>query len=234
MIIACILGGLAFAGLKIWQNSINNRRRSAVILIDKGLERWLVDFTTMTMYYRHFYKVPHPTDRDLSLNYEIRPRMPWMGCGVHHFTLPQHWEMLVTEESHLRAQSSAVARLRNPSGLSARSRERVRKEIQNDLHELGPKPTWEPIPNWLAWILNSRYGVFTRYQIAYEGGVYENHPGRVEDLERYLTQKWSSACSNGSKGGSRPKRYLKIYGSASSTAGRQLAPKKIGSHAHTV
>ena len=44
MITACILGGLAFAGLKIWQNSIDNRRRSAVILIDNGLERWLVDF----------------------------------------------------------------------------------------------------------------------------------------------------------------------------------------------
>jgi hypothetical protein len=232
MITTYILGGLVIAGLSFWQNLINTRRRSSMFIVNDGLERWLVDFTIMRMYYRHFYKVPHPTDRDLSLNYEIRSRMAWTGSGVHTL-IPQLWEMKLTKESHDLTHRSAVDRLANPSGLSVKSRNRVRKEIQLDLIELGPEPTWKPVPHWLKVILNSRHEVFLRYQLPHEEGLYENHPGRVEDLERYLTRDGSLTCSNGLKGGSQSKRYLKIYGIASSTAGSQTAPKRRDSRALT-
>lgn len=67
--------------------------------------------------------------------------------------------------------------------------------------------------------------------IAYEEETYQNHPSRVEDIKRYLTRDGSPICSNGSKGGSQSKRYLKIYSTASSTAGRRIAPKGIDSRA---
>ena len=229
MITACILGGLTFAGLKFWQSLIDTRRRSAVLIVNEGLERWVVDFTTRMMYYRCFYKVPHPTDRNLGLDYEIRPIIPsvWGKCGEMQ-PKPLMWEMRLTKESYDLAHRGAVDRLLNPSGLSGKSRNRVRKETQLDLLELGPEPTWKPVPHWLVGILNSRHEVFLRYPL-----VYENHPGRIEDLKRYLTRDWRPLCSNGSKDGSRSKRYLKIYGIVSSTARRQTAPKVRGLRALT-
>jgi len=234
MITACILGGVLLAGLRVWKHRIDTSRRSAVFIVNEGLERWLVDFTTGMMYYRHFYKVPHQTDRNLGLDYEILPIIPsvWRWCGVPGVQpTPLTWKMRLTKESHDLAHRGAVDRLLNPSGLSDKSRNRVRKETQLYLLELGPEPTWKPVPHWLVGILNSRYEVFFRYKLAGEEGVYENHPGRVEGLERYLTRDWRSLCSNGSKGGSRPKRYLKIYGTASSTAERRTVPKERDSHA---
>lgn len=229
MIIYCIIAGLALVGFVIGQNRLDIRRRSGAFILDDGGERWVVDFTIGMMYYRYFYKVPHPTDRYLGLDYEIRLTHPliWRGCGVTVEPPETHlWEMRLTKESHDLAHRDAVDRLLNPSGLSEKSRNRVSKEIQIDLLELGPEPTWKPVPPWLIGVLESRHKVFLRYPLAYEEGIYQNHPGRVEDIKRYLTRDGSPTCSNGSKGGSQSKRYLKIYGTASSTAGRRVAPKR--------
>jgi hypothetical protein len=227
MITPCIIGGVVLMGLlRYWQSRIDLRRRSAVFIIEEERERWVVDFTTRMMYYRYFYKVPHVTDRDLSQDYEIRPRKPWTGSGVH-LVIPSLWEMRLTSKSWSQAKQEALTILERPKG-SFRS---VRRRAKKANKALGLEPAWEPVPPWLIEILNSRHEVYLRYEIAREEGLYANHPGRVEDLEPYLTRDGSPACSSGSKGGSRPKRYLKIYGTANSTAGRLTAPKGKGSRA---
>jgi hypothetical protein len=223
MITTYILGAVSLVVLWYWQSLVHIRLRSAVFVVNDGNERWVVDFTTKTLYYRYFYKVPHPTDRDLNQDYEIRSRRT--GSGIH-ITPPLIWEMRLTGKSWARAKQEALAILENPKG-SFRS---VRRRAKKASVALGSEPTWEPVPFWLIRILNSRYEVFLKYQVAQEV-TYQNHPGRVENLERYLTQGEGFSCSNGSKGGSLPKRFLKIYGSASSTAGRPAALKKRDSHA---
>ena len=220
MITACIIGGLALVGgLRYWQNRIDDRRRSAVFIVNDGNERWLVDFTPKLvyprLYYRYFYKIPHPTDRDMSLEYYITEGFP-----------ANSWKMRLTSESWTKTKQEALSILERPKGSFRSARRRAKKANA----ALGLKPTWEPVPSWLQPILVDRYKVYLKYQKhRFENEAYLNHPGRVEDLEQYLTLDGSPTCSNGSRGGSQSRMSPRRSGSAS-PVGRPIAPMRGCSH----
>ena len=224
IVMGCTIG-LILAGLWYQQSRFDARRHSGAFIHDEGPERWVVDFTTNTLYYRYFWKVPHHTDRDLSRDYELRTRPPWRGSGVSIVVAPL-WEMRLTSESWTRAKQEALAILENPSGFLKVTRRRAKRVNAR----LGLEPQWDPVPGWLIGVLNSRREVFDRYWGRCQDGTYDNHPGRVEDIRSYLTRKrpqCSSGFSSGSKSPKSPRtRYIVSH------VGRRAARKRVASPAH--
>jgi hypothetical protein len=228
MIVMGCLIGLVCAGLWYRQSRIDTRRHSGAFIHDEGPERWVVDFTTNTLYYRYFWKVPHHTDRDLSRDYELRTRRPWRGTGVINIDLVPLWEMRLTNESWTRAKQEALAILENPFGFLKVTRRRTKRVNAS----LGLKPEWEPVPGWLIGVLNSRREVFDRYQGRCQDGTYDNHPGRVEDIESYLTRKGNSCSSGFSSGSKSPKsprtRYIVSHVDHRTARKRLASPARAG------